>query len=185
MRGWGLCLLGAGLAMGSFALMGHTSIHDLRPVLAALLLVHVAAVAFWFGSLHPLYTVTLRERSERRDAIIAGFSFHAIYAVPLLLVCGAAMAAIFLQSLSQVATPYGSMIVLKATGFAVLLALAAVNRRRLTPAIAAGDVRGLQAFKRVLTIEWVLIAGVLVATAFMTGLFAPENLHATFGEPHE
>jgi hypothetical protein len=33
--------------------------------------------------------------------------------------------------------------------------------------------------------EWAVIAGVLIATALMTELFAPATLHATFGPTHD
>ena len=68
---------GAALALGSFALMGHTVIHPLRWLLAPLLLVHVGVAALWFGALWPLRLIAIREPAERAGAIVARFSARA------------------------------------------------------------------------------------------------------------
>ena len=176
---------GAALALGSFALTGHTAIHEWRLVLAPLLLVHLAAAAFWFGALWPLGLVASREPAAHGGAIVARFSAIALRAVPLILLCGVAMAAIFVRSVGELLTGYGALLVVKTAAYAGLIGLAALNRRRYAPALASGDRGAHDAFKRVLRAEWAAIAGVLIVTALMTELFAPENLHATFDEEHE
>ena len=57
--------------------------------------------------------------------------------------------------------------------FAILLALATLNKWRLAPRIGAGDGAAAAAFRRSVLAEWLLIAGVLAATAIMTGYFSP------------
>ena len=177
-------LVGASLALLSFALMGHTTIHELRLVLAPLLLVHVASAAFWFGSLWPLYVVSRREPIERVGPIAMRFSALAVRSVPLILVCGAAMTLIFVRSIDALVSGYGAMVALKTLAYAALLALAAFNRQRLVNAIAAANGAALRLFSRIVRIEWLVIAGVLSATALMTDLFSPENLHASFSTEH-
>lgn len=95
------------------------------------------------------------------------------------------MALIFIRSFEELASGYGVLVLAKAGAYTALLALAALNRRRLVPAIAGGSPRAAQTFRRVVAAEWALLAGVLIATALMTELFAPENLHATFSSEHE
>src|ERR1700736_3192214 len=56
---------GAVLATGAFTLTGHTSVNPHRGALAALLMLHVLIVAFWFGALWPLYIAALRETPTR------------------------------------------------------------------------------------------------------------------------
>jgi copper transport protein len=71
---WGM-YLGSALALLSFALMGHTTIHPQRWLLTPLLLVHVAVVAVWLGALVGLY-VTAREEGTASGPIVARFSRH-------------------------------------------------------------------------------------------------------------
>lgn len=175
---------GAALALGSFALTGHTTIHEWRIVLAPLLLVHVAAAAFWFGALWPLALVARHEPAARAAAVVARFSAVAVRTVPLIFVCGLAMALFFVRTPADLLTGYGTLLLVKVAAFAGLLGLAALNRRRYGPALASGAGTAQDRFVRAVRAEWVAIAGVLIVTALMTELFAPENLHATFDAEH-
>jgi len=174
------------LAIVSFALMGHTVIHPLRWLLAPLLLVHVAVAAFWLGALWPLREVAGREVAERSGAVIAEYTRLAIRLVPWVLICGVALALVFIRSVAELATAYGAMVLGKTAAFGVLMYLAALNRRRQSVLVAAGAVR---AFQRTAAAEWSVLAAVLVATALMTALYAPAHLEGAFGshllEPHD
>jgi putative copper export protein len=176
---------GAVLALASFTLSGHTAIHAWRIALAPLLLVHLVAAAFWFGSLWPLGLVAGREQPDRAAAIVARFSALALRAVPAILLCGLAMAAIFVRSLAELATGYGALLLVKLAAYAGLIGLAALNRRRYAPALAAGGGAAQAGFRRVLRTEWAALTGVLIVTALMTELFAPQDLHGTFSSEHE
>lgn len=178
------CVLGAALVVGSFLVTGHTTIHSWRLVLAPLLLVHLATAAFWFGSLWPLALVATNETPARAASILGRFSALAVRAVPLLGLCGAAMALLFIRSFDELMTGYGALVLAKAAGYTALLGLAALNRQRLLPAIASARPHAVSTFRRVVAAEWALIALVVIATALMTELFAPENLHASFAEDH-
>jgi putative copper resistance protein D len=177
-------LVGAGLALLSFALMGHTTIHAMRLVLAPLLLVHIASAAFWFGSLWPLHVVANREPIELAGRVATRFSALAVRSVPLIFVCGAAMTLIFVRSIDALISGYGAMVALKTLGYAALLMLAALNRQRLVPEIVAASGVALGLFRRVVRIEWLIIAAVLMATGLMTDLFSAEDLHASFSSEH-
>jgi putative copper resistance protein D len=171
---------GAALTVVSFALMGHTAIHEERLVLAPLLLVHVAIAAAWFGALAPLALVAAREPPARSAAVVGRFSALATRAVPLILVCGVLMAVLFIRDASELLTAYGALLIGKTAAFAALLGLAAANKWRYAPRLAVGDSRAVRGFKRAVTTEWVLIAAVLMATAAMTALFSPEHLESSF-----
>jgi putative copper export protein len=176
------------LTILSFALMGHTAIHPLRWLLAPLLLVHVAVAAFWFGALWPLHAIAGRESTERGGATIAEYSKLAVRLVPWVLICGALLALVLIRSVAELATAYGIMVLGKTAAFGVLMYLAALNRRRYGPGVAAADAVAVRAFKRIAAAEWGVLALVLVATALMTALFAPAHLEGAFGshllEPH-
>ena len=179
---WAACA-GAALALWSFALMGHTVIHPQRWILAPLLLVHVVVAAVWLGALAGLY-IAARETGTKSAPLVARFSSHAAWAVPAIFVCGVVMSVLFIRSFAALVTPYGAMVLGKSFGFAVLMALAAQNKWRLAPRLSAGDVSAVPALQRTVQAEWVLIAVVLVGTAVMTSLYAPEDLHGSFAPEH-
>jgi putative copper export protein len=180
---WAACA-GASLALLSFALMGHTVIHPQRWLMAPLLLVHVAVAAVWLGALAGLY-IAARDSGTAAGPLVARFSAHAGWAVPAIFVCGVAMSVLFIRSPAELATPYGAMVLGKSLGFAALLALAARNKWGFGPRLLAGDSSAVPALQRTIKAEWVLIAAVLVATAVMTSLYAPEHLEGSFAPEHE
>jgi putative copper resistance protein D len=172
-RGTILAAGGALLATGAFALTGHTSVNAHRAALAALLMLHVLVVAFWFGALWPLYTASLRETPARASDLIERFTAVATWLVPVILLAGIVMAVLLLPNVSALSEPYGKLLIAKVVGFAVLMGLAAANKWRLGPALVHGPVSGLW-FRRSVAAEYVLIAAVLAITAVMTSFFSPE-----------
>lgn len=162
---------GSLLAAGSFALMGHTSVHAHRWLLAPALIAHVLIAAFWLGAIPALYVATVREAADTAGRLIERFSEAAVWIVPLLAVAGGVMALALVPRLAVFEQPYGGLLLGKITGFTMLIGLAAANRWRLGPAVALGTRR---AFKRSLAAEYVLIVSVLAATATMTSLYSPE-----------
>jgi putative copper resistance protein D len=172
-RGTILAAGGALLATGAFALTGHTSVNAHRAALAALLMLHVLVVAFWFGALWPLYTASLRETPARASALIERFTAVATWLVPVILLAGIVLAVLLLPNVSALGEPYGKLLIAKVVGFAVLMGLAAANKWRLGPALVDGRASGLW-FRRSVAAEYVLIAAVLTITAVMTSFFSPE-----------
>ncbi len=165
---------GAILAVFAFTLTGHTSTNPHRAVLEALLGIHLLIVAFWFGALGPLYVVSARETTGTACRIIARFTELATWLVPGILLAGAAMAFLLVPSVSALTEPYGELLIAKVVGFALLMGLAAANKRRLGPALAAGSVEAGRRFRRSIGAEYGLIAAVLAVTAVMTTFFSPE-----------
>jgi putative copper resistance protein D len=170
-----LSVIGATLVIASFALTGHTASHPERWLLSVLLVMHLIAAAFWFGSLIPLHVASSREPVPIAARIIEEFSALAIRVVPLLFVAGLILAAVLLGGLAGLALPYGRMLLVKLAGFAVLMVLAALNKWRLGPAVGSGDARAAASFRNSLRAEYVLIAAVLSVTAIMTTFFSPEQ----------
>jgi copper resistance protein D len=165
---------GAVLAIAAFTLTGHTSVDAHRGALAALLMLHLLVVAFWFGALWPLYLASLRETPARASDIVERFTAVATWLVPVILLAGIVMAVLLLPNISALSEPYGRLLIAKVVGFAVLMGLAAANKWRLGPALVHGPVQGGQ-FRRSVAAEYVLIAAVLTITAVMTSFFSPEN----------
>jgi len=170
----GTGIVGATVAVMAFTLTGHTSIHPDRWLLAALLVLHLLVVAFWFGGLLPLYLVSLRESRETVAALVDRFSAIAVWLVPGIFLAGFLLTWLLVPNLAVFAQPYGQILIAKVVAFAVLMALAALNKWRIGPAIASGVRSALTVFQRSVATEYVLIAGVLAVTACMTTFFSPE-----------
>jgi putative copper resistance protein D len=170
-----MSIAGAVIALVSFLVTGHTSMHPpteaLRWLLALLLLVHLVVVAYWFGALWPLYLVTQREPSRTAAQVVEKFSTVAVWLVPLILVAGTGLAVILVPGLRVFTEPYGELLLTKIVLFATLMGFAALNKWRLGPAVARGESTGL---RRSLIAEYALITCVLAVTATMTSLFSPE-----------
>jgi putative copper resistance protein D len=169
-----LAALGGALVCASFLLVGHTSIDPRRWLLAPLLLLHLLVVALWFGSLVPMCIAVRREAQVAAAAVIEHFSRLALRLVPLIFVAGAAMAYALLPDLAALRGDYGRLLLLKVAGFALLMLLAALNKWRLTPALAWGDMTAARALTRSMYLEWWIIAAVLGITATMTSFYSPE-----------
>jgi putative copper export protein len=165
---------GAALVAASFALMGHTAAHPQRWLLIVLLLVHLLVLAFWFGSLSALLIAARRESLAANARLIAAFSGLAVWLVPASLLAGLGIAAVLLGDWGALSSPYGLSLLAKLTGFCVLLMLAALNKWRFGPAIAAGRQQALLAFRRVVYVEWGLIAVVVAVTVLMTSQYSPD-----------
>jgi putative copper export protein len=168
-----LALAGALAALGSFLLTGHTAVNPERAILAPLLFVHLALVAFWFGSLWPLRQLATLEPGAQAARTIAAFSAAAIWLVPVIPLAGAGIAALLLPRFVALWEPYGRLLGVKLALFAVLMVLAALNKRRFAPALARGEPGALARFRRTVALEYVLICATLAASAALTGLYSP------------
>jgi putative copper export protein len=168
-----VAIVGAAIAALALTLTGHSRIHPQRGLFALLLAVHLLVVAFWFGALWPLLRVLRDETPPIAAQIVTRFSTLAGRLVPLILVAGLGMSWLLIAELSVLQRPYGRLLLTKLAGFLLLMPLAAWNKWRLTPALLSGSQRSTSALRRVLAIEYLLICGVLTATANLTAFYSP------------
>jgi putative copper resistance protein D len=159
----------------SFPVTGHTAIAAHHWLLAGLLFVHVSIVMFWFGALWPLRQVLALEAPANAARTIAAFSAVAVRVVPLLALVGALIAALLLPDAAALGRPWGLLVLGKVLLFAALMGLAAVNRLRLTPALAGADACAAKRLARTVALEYLLICLTLAVTAVLTGNFAPAD----------
>ena len=164
-------LLGTLLTIISFTLQGHTTTTPHRAAAAALVVLHLLVVAFWLGALWPLYIAAKKEPPAIAARVIDRFSSTATWLVPLILLAGIGLTAILLPSLDTFRQAYGQLLLVKVAGFAVLMAMASLNKWSFGPACAAGNTA---AFERTLIVEFILISVVLTATAIMTMFYSPD-----------
>jgi putative copper export protein len=170
-----LALTGALAVVGSFLLTGHTSVDPQRPWLAPLLFIHLSIVAFWLGSLWPLRQVLSLEARTAAAQVVAAFSVAAIWLVPVIALAGASMAVLLLPDVAALWQPYGRLLLVKVALFALLMGLAALNRLRLTPALAQGERQAPARLGTSIALEYTLICATLVVTAVMTGSYSPTS----------
>ena len=168
--------LGALIAAGSFAAMGH--VHALEPNTAATLLsvLHLGCAAFWLGALWPLLHVARDGDDAQTAAVAARFGKIAMSVVAALIVAGMLLLYRMLGSVSELWTgAYGRMLSLKLLFVAALLGAAALNKLRLTPRLAAGDARAGRHLRRSIRAEMVLGGLILLVTAALTTLAGPSD----------
>ncbi len=79
------------------------------------------------------------------------------------------------ESFRRFRKPYGALIAAKIGGFALLMALAALNKWKLVPSFLDVDGRSSMTLRRTVLIEYGLIIVVLGLTAIMTTFYSPDG----------
>jgi putative copper resistance protein D len=178
------CIAISALFLGSLAWTGHARA-DVGPrgwVHVAADAAHLLSAGFWIGALPSIVLMLRRFGAERGDRVFAHralnrFSFLALIAVTVLILTGVINAALLIASpFDLFRTAWGWVLLGKLALVAAMLGLAAVNRRRWTPALAAlgeeQERRAVAEIHRNAGWEALLAGGVLLAVAFL-GVLAP------------
>jgi putative copper export protein len=174
-RALNVALLGVAVVVCAPALTGHTSVHPQRALLAPLLVMHLLLGAFWLGALGPLWFAVRREPTDITAAVLQRFSKLAAWLVPCIGLAGLGMAYLLIEDWATLRRPYGLILLGKTAVFALLLALAALNRWRFTPALSVTPAAARRALQRSIVAEYLLLATALFMTAALTILFSPED----------
>lgn len=163
-------LTGTLIVAGSYAMVGH-SLGEPREVLAALLVVHLLAVAFWIGALAPLHRAAGLASGA---ALLHRFGIIASRTVAVLVLVGLLFAWLMIGSLSELfATAYGWTLIAKLAVVTGLMGLAVKNKLRLVPALASGNFSAAPALRRSIRMEIIAVALILLATAALTSITTP------------
>jgi putative copper resistance protein D len=174
----GTAAVGAVLVAASYALVGHTVSGEPRLVLGALLTVHLVGVAFWIGALWPLYRCTGAMPPAEAGRLLERFGRIAVAFVGALVVAGAAIGLLLTGGIAPlVESEYGWTLLAKLALVAGLLALAALNKLRLSPAVRAGAPGAAGSIRVSIRAEMALVALILLVTAVLTTLVSPEGVH--------
>jgi copper transport protein len=174
-----VAMAGVGLAL---ATTGHAATAPPQWLMRPSLFLHGVAVAYWVGAFAPL-VVLARRRDDPLLPVIHRFSAIAVPAVALLVLTGLALAIVQLESFrALVETQYGLILSIKLALVVLLLGLAALNRFRLTPMLAAHptDTRPLL---RSIVAEGVIAVGILAAVAGWRFTPPPRTLEAAVVTP--
>src|SRR4051794_13942238 len=170
-----LVAFGALLSCAWCMLTGHPATHGPSGLVHAMTFVHMGAGAVWFGGLIALGLVV---RHRRRDddlrggaTIVAGFSRLMAWTIAALLTGGIVIGWAFVGSFARLtSTSYGLVLLAKVSLVITVLAVAGFNRRRLVPAVAAGEGRGWRVLGRTVAIEQLALVAVLGLTAVLVNL---------------
>lgn len=183
---WSLLLFPGFVVSASFAWTGHGAAtegagHGLH--LAADIL-HAVAASVWIGALAAFTALILRRPGDNAvwdkglERSLAGFAGVGAAAVAALVVTGL-VNSIFLVGLSKIASlwasPYGLLLSLKLALFGLMVVLAAANRFRLAPLMAADASRAALHLRKSLTIEFALGLAILAVVALMGTLPPPAS----------
>ncbi len=170
-----MALFGAVASAASFALTGHSG--SLGASGRLLVTLHIFAASYWVGALVPLYRIAASPDAVRVGGVLRRFGTIAVFGVVSLILVGATLLWLLLGSLDALLfSDYGRLVLIKLFLVAGLLALAAVNKLRLTPAVAAGDRAAVMTLRRSIAGEMALVAAILIATATFTTIVGPPEL---------
>jgi copper transport protein len=153
----------------SLAASGHASTASPQWLMRMSVFVHGVCVAYWVGALLPLLGMLGRQSSAAMLPVLHRFSRGAVAAVGLLVLTGTVLAVVQMARFGAlVDTAYGRLLAAKLVLVLALLGLAALNRWRLTPALAgAGQTDGCAAARLKYS-----IAGEIVIVLAILGVVA-------------
>ncbi|WP_441236486.1 copper resistance CopC/CopD family protein [Bradyrhizobium sp. 930_D9_N1_4] len=156
-----IALIGVGL---SLAMTGHAATAPPEALTRPAIFLHGLGVTIWIGALAPLAAL-MSKPTVATLPIVNRFSRIAALAVGVLALTGLGLAIVQLEKpVALVETRYGAILATKLSLVIGLLALAALNRFRLTPALAR-DATGAPALRRSIVLESVIALAILAVVA--------------------
>ena len=172
-----LAMAGVGVALAS---SGHASTASPQWLIRPAVFLHAVGVAYWVGALVPLLAM-LHRQPANLIPVLHRFSRGAVVVVGVVVLTGLALAIVQLESFrALIDTQYGWILSIKVTLVILLLGLAALNRFRLTPALAS-DPKYTQSLARSILVECAIVIGVLAVVAGWRFTPPPRSLAAAVG----
>lgn len=178
-----IALVLSGVALVCLAWQGHAGATEGRAGLGHLLAtaLHLLAAGIWLGALVMFLVMSARARTSEidRGTLVASLMrFHGVGtmvvvtlaltgSVALLMIAGWPLPAAAFQS------SWWWLLALKLVVFVAMLGLAAANRFRLAPGLAAGQAHAVQWIRRSIALELALGVFILALVAWL-GLLAPD-----------
>ena len=154
----------------SFSLSGHSV--ELGIIAQVLLTLHVIAMASWAGAIWPLYTSCRQLPSDKLGVVMHQFGQVAMFIVTSLIVCGAILIFMLVDSIGELFTSrYGQLLLLKLTLVASMLLLGAWHKFSLVPELIRNQ--NPSPLKKSIAIEGLIGIGVLITTSIFTTLVGP------------
>lgn len=155
----------------SFTLIGHVS--SLGKVEKVLLMIHVLAMAWWFGALYPLKRACSQLDYHELHDFMTKFSQQASYIVGALLAAGLGLAYSLVGSFEVLfQSRYGQVLIIKLILVSIILLMALRHKYRLVPQLK--KLKGGSILKRSIAIEMAIAFVIVCITAALTSLVGPE-----------
>lgn len=172
-------MVGVGLSLTA---SGHASTAPPQWLSRSMIFLHGIGVAFWIGALMPLAAMARRPLGSLL-AILNRFSCVAVPVVGALVLTGLVLAIVQVGNISAlIETSYGLILSVKLALVVVILVLAALNRFRLTPALAI-DPHNTRALVRSILAECVVALAILAVVAGWRFTPPPRALVTAVGKP--
>lgn len=171
--------LGAMLTLGSFLVTGHAATAPPAWLMALVVAIHLAAVAFWFAALAPLRHAVRHEAETDAAALLTAFSTRALWVVGGLLLSGISISAVQLRAIGVLfTTDYGQRLLLKIIVVCVILGLAIYNKQRLTGRLAEARASAAGTLSKTIRSEFILMMVVMLLAVSMTLPSPPRSMMA-------
>jgi copper transport protein len=188
-----LALLGALAAavavILSPAVSGHAGQTSPRGLAITVDWVHIAAGAVWIGGLIGVLVIAVTLRVAGLVRTVPRFSNVALVSVLALIGAGIGNSLFHLPTLSSLwETSYGKMVLIKIGVLAVAMLVASGNLLRNAPRLRAAERRpdlvegAASLVKRLVSVEVVLIVGIIFCAALLTSLAPPSQALAEVGK---
>lgn len=169
---------GAVLVVASYAAMGHSMLYGPRQEIAGLVVLHLAVVAFWVGSLPPLLWVARRREGAGAAVLIEAWSRAATVAVLAMIVTGLLLTWYLTLRLDRILDAWhGWALAWKVLAVLGALGLALWNRLRHTPALARGEPGAGARLAASIRLEIVAVALAFYAAAEMVSVHPVDYGH--------
>ena len=158
----------------SFSLIGHGV--ELNLFNQLLLSIHILLIAWWLGSLWPLWRSCSLLPLTQLKLTMERFGVYASYLVLLLIVCGALVGYQLVGSIRALFfSEYGQMFLIKLSAVALLICLASVHKLRLVPTLSSNN-NGTLKLQRSIKYEMYIATVALMATTWLTTMVGPSHL---------
>jgi putative copper export protein len=180
--GHAVAAAGAALVVASYAAMGHSMLFWPRQELAALVVVHLAVVAFWVGALLPLAWIARRPDGAAAARLIEDWSRAATVAVGAMIATGLLLGWYLTLRVDRLFDAWhGWALAAKALVVLAALALALRNRLRFTPALARGEAGAGARLAAAIRLEIVVVAVAFYTAAEMVSVHPADYGHRIAG----
>jgi copper transport protein len=174
-----VAMAGVGL---SLAASGHASTAPPQWLTRPAVFLHAIGLAWWVGALLPLLALA-HHPAQHLLPVLHRFSRMAVPVVGVVALTGLLLAVIQLESFQALtSTRYGWILCIKLALVVVLLALAALNRFRLTPALQSPS-QNTRSLVRSIGLECVVVVGILALVAGWRFTPPPRSLTAAVRPP--
>jgi len=147
------------------ALLGHSAAASGHDIAMTSLGLHLVFVAVWLGGLIALVMLRKRVTPERLVTITERYSTLALVAVVVVVASGVVSAFVRIGSFAGLATPYGTILLLKVAGLIVLVVFGAIQRLYAIKRMRNGGRGGFAWFTSVELVIMGIASGLAAALA--------------------